>query len=106
VLSDLSPEARVLANYMSSISESTWRAGWMRDIEFELWALLVEGSGKGHGRLSLSGAEITRLRSLSDACGGWIYFDERTEETFASAQEWMVRFERWRSAQGIARMDA
>ena len=106
MLSDLSPDARALADYMSSISESAWCAGWMHDLEFRLWTALLGGSSKSYGRVVLSDVEVARLRSLSQGCGGWIYFDEITEETFAPAQEWVVRFERWQATQGIARTDA
>jgi hypothetical protein len=78
----------------------------MHDLEFKLWTVVVGGSRKGYGRVVLSDVEVARLRSLSEGCGGWIYFDETTEETFAPAQEWVVRFERWQATQGIARTDA
>jgi hypothetical protein len=78
----------------------------MHDLEFRLWATVVGGNNKGYGRVELSDVEVTRLRSLSEGCGGWIFFDESTEETFAPVQEWVVRFERWQATHGITPTDA
>ena len=96
MLSDLSPNARALADYMSSLSEGTWCAGWLLDLEFMLWsALVVENF---HGRLALTDAEVEHLRSLSGGCQGWIVFHENTEETFVPLPEWLRLFADWHAA--------
>jgi hypothetical protein len=76
---------------MSQISEDTYCAGWMRDLEFELWKALGNPDRRYAG-YNLSPNEITMLRSLSDSCGGWIVYDKVTQETFVPLSEWEKRF--------------
>ncbi|MGO9994853.1 MAG: hypothetical protein ACLPTF_20395 [Steroidobacteraceae bacterium] len=96
MISDLSTDARALADYMSALSEKTWFAGWMRDLEYMLWSV-VNGE-KSQGRLNLTGAQVAKLKSLSDACQGWIVFRGDTEETFVPSPEWIRLFTAWSSA--------
>lgn len=91
MLSDLSGIPRALAIVMSEKSEDTYCAGWMRDLEFELWKALRNADGR-HAGYSLSPNEITTFRILSELCGGWIVYDEVTEETFVPLSEWEKRF--------------
>jgi len=95
MLSDLSPEARALADRMSEISEATWYAGWMHNLEFTLWAALNGEMTKG--RLKLTSLQIAELKALSSACNGWILFHDDTEETFIALPEWENRFAEWSS---------
>jgi len=41
MLSDLSPDARALANFMSDLSEQIWCAGWLKGLEFMLWPVVI-----------------------------------------------------------------
>lgn len=86
---------------MSSLSEDTWCAGWMHNLEFDLWAA-VQGERQGYGRASFSDAEIAKLKALSDACGGWIIFDDTTEQTFVTLPEWSRIFAEHESVREIA----
>ena len=89
MLSDLDLPQRALCDFMSSLSEAAWHAGWMDGLEFELWRAVVEGPFR-YGRLDLTAMHIARLRDLSESCGGWIHFDDQHEEAF-------VRTDRWKS---------
>ncbi|SRR6266481_3207189 len=95
ILSNLSPDARALATYMSDLSEELWCAGWMRDLEFMLWSV-VEGKD-AYASLTLTRDEVANLRLLSNACKGWIVFRRDTEETFVSMPEWIHLFAAWLS---------
>jgi TonB family protein len=43
------------------------------------------------------------LRRLSSACGGWIVFDDETEETWVATADWEGRFTAWQRQQDSAR---
>ena len=69
-----------LAELMSDISEDQYCAGWLRGLEYELWALLHRGDsekniafGKTHPR------DIRRLRQLSAVTRGWIVWSDHGE---------------------------
>ena len=96
MLSDLSPNARALVDYMSSLSQEAWCAGWLQDLEFMLWSVLV--GEKCDGRLALTASQVEHLSSLSDGCQGWIVIDENTEEKFVPLPEWLRLFADWHAA--------
>ena len=101
MLSELSPEVLALAEYMSSLSENAWCAGWMHDLEFDLWAA-VRGEKKGYARTTFNADEIAKLKALSDACGGWIVFHETKAESFVPLQEWARMFAEHEAVRDIA----
>lgn len=90
MLRDLTPQQRALADRMSEISEEAFCAGWMRDLEYDLWRIVVAGGGT-YGWRDLDRETVEELRSLSAACDGWIVFDDETEETFLPIQDWIQR---------------
>ena len=79
--------SKTLTDYMSELSEEAYFASWMDGLEFALWRAVLEGP-RQYGRLDITPEHIVRLRELSDSCGGWIYFDESTEQTFIPASNW------------------
>ena len=85
--SDLDEKQRALCDFMSDLSEEAWCAGWMEGLEFELWRAVVE-EPFSYGRLELNATHVEHLRQLSEACGGWIVFDDGQEETFVSMDRW------------------
>jgi hypothetical protein len=91
MLTDLTPEQRELADYMSELSECAYCAGWMQDLEYALWCAATEGAFR-YGRLDLTSEHIQRLRALSDASGGWIRFDENLEESFVPTVQWVEQY--------------
>jgi hypothetical protein len=87
VLTDLTPEQRELAAYMSELSERAYSAGWMEGLEYALWRAATAGPFR-YGYLDLAPEHTERLKALSDACGGWIRFDEHLEEVFIPVAQW------------------
>jgi hypothetical protein len=98
MFSNLAPDARALAAYMSGLSEELWCAGWMRDLEFMLWSVVQEEEAYASLTLTLTRDQVAKLKSLSNACEGWIVFRRDTGETFVSKPEWMNLFAAWLSA--------
>ena len=90
MLLSLSPDQRELADFMSSLSERSYSATWIENLEHILWDQMAGGSSRS-SRITLTEAEIERLRSLSNRCGGWIVFDDKTEETYLSLSEWKAK---------------
>jgi len=91
MLQDLSTSQRVLADYMSGLSETAYCAGWKQDLEFALWRFVVEGVGR-YGQMDVTVEHIKNLHDLSHDCGGWIVFDDESEETFVALEEWQRRY--------------
>lgn len=94
MLDDMTTFQRALADLMSDLSEETYCAGWLVDLEFLLWETVV-GRHDSYGRFPLTEGEIRRLKELSEAGGGWIVFDAATRETWVPFEEWERRFQEW-----------
>ncbi len=92
----MNDEAKELMNYMSDLSEEAYCAGWMLNLEYDLWQAVVEGQ-RGYGQMIIDENHIAKLKELSNRCGGWIYFgettDDATEETFVPMQQWLQMYE-------------
>ena len=83
--------ARQLAEFMSELSEEAWRAGWMDGLEFALWEVVL-GRRQKYGCLELTPDQRSKLRSLSEQCGGWIVYDDDSGETWVPLDDWKTRF--------------
>lgn len=90
----MEPDARELMMHMSELSEEAYCAGWMDGLEYALWNAVLNGSRK-YGQLDIADAHISKLRELSDRCGGWIVFDDETEETFMPLELWQKKYEQY-----------
>lgn len=97
MINDLTATQRELHDLMSSISEQTWSAGWMRGLEYELWRATQSPASKV-GRLELSSVQCDRLKRLGEECQGWIAFDDQHEEIFVPQAQWLARYEDWASS--------
>ena len=84
---DLSPPQKELAEYMSSLSELAFCAGWMDGLEFALWRAATEAPFT-YGQLELTLDQAQRLNDLSHRCGGWIFLHDDHLGTFATLAEW------------------
>lgn len=80
---------------MSDLSDAAYSAEWMQGLEYSLWDAILHGPQK-YGRLSITAEHISALRHLSEACSGWIYFDDAKGETWISLLEWEVKYNAWR----------
>jgi len=104
VLKDLNPDQLSLAEYMSELSEETYYAGWMEGIEYLLWQVAL-GEFSDYGHATFTTEHANRLRHLSEACGGWIIFDDEREEVWISDAEWKRRFSEWQNNRAPRRAD-
>ena len=64
---------------MSEISESTWFAGWLINLEFILWDAIHGGP-----RDELAEEDLRELEELSALVGGWHDYDR-----FIPLDEWL-----------------
>jgi hypothetical protein len=64
----------------------------MLGLEYVLWNAVNDGPRK-YGRLEIAVEHIAKLKELSDACGGWIMFDDEKGETFVPLDEWLRIYE-------------
>jgi len=80
-----------LKKYMSDLSEEACCAGWMEGLEYALWKAVIEGPQE-YGRLSITNEHIQDLKDLSKACSGWIYFDDKTEESWIALDKWEMLY--------------
>ncbi|WP_420400946.1 hypothetical protein [Flagellimonas sp.] len=87
MIKNLSTTQRLLAEFMSELSEEAYSAGWMMGLEFALWKA-ANGHLKQYGRLIFDDKIIERLNLLSSEAEGWIFFDDEQEETFVTLDEW------------------
>ena len=84
-----------LIDCISEISEEAYCASWMDAVEFALWRRMCEGPGR-YGRAQIDQARIQMLRDLSQRCGGWVYWNDETDETFIPMREWEELYDEWR----------
>ncbi len=94
MLKDLNDAAFALASFMSDLSEAATCAGWMDGLEYALWNALV-GGPRSYGWIELTDDQLDRLRTLSNAAGGWVVFDDEEEEALVPLDEWKQRFAAW-----------
>lgn len=78
-----------LGDFMHDLSEEHHCASWCDGIEHELWYAMAgtppEGLPKWVKRINLSAYELSKLRTLSEAAGGWFTFDG-----FVPLDEWLA----------------
>jgi len=87
MIEELTDSQKALADYMSELSEEAYFAGWMEGLEYALWKAVVENPFE-YGFLQLTEQHIAELTKLSNACGGWIVFDDDSAETFVPIAKW------------------
>lgn len=63
MLDALSTPQRALADYMSELSEEAYCAGWMDDLEFSLWRIVTDGSGR-YGSMEITEKHVSKLRAI------------------------------------------
>jgi hypothetical protein len=87
----LFPEAAQLADFMSDLSEwSNYHASWLIGLEYILWDALVSGP-RASGNFPVTARQISVLKSLSAACGGWIAYTQRGQ-IWVPMEEWKQHF--------------
>lgn len=82
--------AALLGRLMSDLSEDYWAAGWLIDLEFELWQAVTGG------KAWITAAEVARLRYFSGKCGGWIVFNDGPPyRRYVPLAEWLNAYDAW-----------
>lgn len=79
-----------LYNIMHQLSENTYSAGWLNELEFRLWDLVVDKTP--FGRMGEYEAKHTSamLCELAKAAGGWwMWSKENTEVVFVPLKQWL-----------------
>jgi hypothetical protein len=85
-------EEKRLADYMSDLSEQAYYASWILGLEYVLWSAIVDEPRK-YGRLDITDEPVAKLKELSDACGGWVIFNDEKGETLVPLDEWFHLYE-------------
>ena len=90
-----------LGEYMSSISECTYAAGWLTGTEWILWQALLTWRETGEAYWSPNSEfpdEITRfmpaLDALQKASGGWVWWLDGMR--FVPEERWLRLFDAWK----------
>jgi hypothetical protein len=84
-------DAIKLRDYMSELSERAYRAGGMEGLEYALWEALLKGRLK-YGLFQITRAHTSKLKELSDRCGGWIVWDDDFGEAFMPLDQWQKKY--------------
>jgi len=82
--SKLTADQQALADLMRDISERCYCAGWLICLEDHLWDVVsqLDYTDTPWGQDVITGDDRDKLAWLAVACGGWIYWDDETCETF------------------------
>lgn len=78
-----------LQELMEEISEDNWCAGWLHNLEFDLWRIMNEGTQR-YGKQDVTTKQIRRLKLLSDRCSGWFVFNDDVE--FVYINQWRTMY--------------
>lgn len=83
-----------LRDFMSQISEDCYCAGWLVNLEFDLWTAVMNGPVRA-GHWDITQTDIDRLRLLARRCDGWVVWDhQRKQETWVSIQDWLGQYKK------------
>lgn len=82
-----------LAEAMHDLSEDHFCAGWLHDIEYDLWAA-VQGDTAGFSANEFSAEEIKVLRDLSNTVKGWVMWEKDVGEVFVPINDWLEIYKR------------
>jgi hypothetical protein len=93
MLNCLTIEQRILADFMSNLSEKCYSAVWLENLEYVLWDTLTKGERK-FGQDVISQQDIDQLIQLSKDCNCWVYYDDATEETAIDLLSWRQKFDK------------
>jgi len=87
MLKDLTENELKLATFMSDLSERCYSAAWMLNLEYVLWDSVLNGPRK-YGQDNIDENDIRQLSRLSTLANTWIIFDDETEETAVTLEQW------------------
>ena len=70
---------------MRGISEQCYYAGWMSDLEYDLWQIAREAP-YGHGTITARQAQLLRL--LTEEADGWCTYSDGDDPVFLDLASW------------------
>ena len=76
----------LLVDLMMHISEECYCAGWLIDLEYDLWEIMHEGADRNYGMGRVTEEQTARLLELANECDGWVIWDEGP--LYVSASKW------------------
>jgi hypothetical protein len=79
-----------LLGLMTGISEEGWCAGWLSNLEFDLWQA-CHGGPTGYGHHIVTPRQAQLLKLLSEAAGGWWVYEMDQGAVFLPLEEWLRR---------------
>ena len=83
--------AALLGRVMADLSEDYWCAGWIHDLEFDLWSAM-HGAGAPFTR-----SDLAQVKYLSTKCGGWIvWHDAAPWRRYVPLSVWEPMCAEWR----------
>lgn len=93
--------SELLLKNMREYSEDFWCAGWISNLEYDLWAFVC-GDTETYGTyLSKYLDDIDRehLQTLANDAGGWYYWSEEEPvgEKFIAMDNWLEMYEERKS---------
>lgn len=74
-----------LASLMQEISEELYCAGWLIDLEYDLWAI-IHGGDRSYGIGRVTEEQCEELLRLANECDGWVIWSEGP--IYVSAPKW------------------
>jgi hypothetical protein len=88
--------AQLLIDYIRELCGDVAFAGWLTDIEYDLWHILTTGMAVDEDRYQLSEQieTLADLRFLSERCRGWVRYAEHGP-TYVPLNEWRHHFSAW-----------
>jgi len=79
--------AKILADYMSTLSEKYYSDEWMVQLEYELWRDTIEEPEL------LSPEEVEKLKTHTDNAEGWVRMDyDSNKLEFMSLKAWKTHY--------------
>jgi len=89
---------------MSDLSEEAYCAGWMQNLEYALWQVVL-GERHDYGRLEFMTEHVDSLQQLSHECAGWIVYDDKRGEMWVPRKDWEERFAAFLKTPAAKRVD-
>lgn len=89
----------LLVRTMREYSEYHWRAGWLNNLEYELWSFAcndVETMWDGSYGQGLQDGDRERLMSLAVVANGWYTRSSVSKPpTFVTMDVWLKEYKSW-----------
>jgi hypothetical protein len=102
IMEDIPEGVGDLSELISNISEETWCAGWMKDIEFHLWAATHDEAIEDETFVLSTDAynlhvdDVFQLGLLSERVGGWIVWKNGQGAVLVPLAEWLQLYNEWK----------